>query len=232
MFRHITRNRVAGDNAMHDRQPVRRHSRLAGECEGVIWRRTDRQEVRRIVLAARKYDLSGRQPGRANGPLGHVALEVLELLGHVVEYRTGRLDPAITYLMRKLRRSRDAVVRALGNLRTHGFLDWLRRFQRVERDGPGPRVKQITNAYRMTLPARAARLLMTSPDKIISDDISQHIEDQRQDLLAMKADLPLEEFAVLEVDDGPLGRVLAQMARSIQRRESAGQTEPMAKIFL
>lgn len=218
--------------ASADRQPVRRHSYLAGQCEGLFWSRTDRREVRRIVLAARKYDLAGRQPGRANGPLGHVALEVLELLGHVVEYRTGRLDPAITYLMRKLRRSRDAVVRALGNLRAHGFLDWLRRFQRVERDGPGPRVKQITNAYRITLPARAARLLMISPDKVIPDDVSQHIEDQRQDLLAMKADLPLEEFAVLEVDDGPLGRALAQMARSIQRRESAGQTELMVKIFL
>jgi hypothetical protein len=218
--------------ARQDRVPVRRQSRLAGRCEGLFWRRTDRQEVRRIVLAARKYDLAGRQPGRANGPLGHVALEVLELLGHIVDYKTGCLEPAITYLMRKLRRSRDAVVRALGNLRAHGFLDWLRRFQMVERDGPGPRVRQITNAYRMTLPARAARLLMTSPDKVISDDISQHIEDQRQDLLAMKADLPLEEFAVLEVDDGPLGRALAQMARSIQRRESAGQTEPMAKIFL
>ena len=215
-----------------DRQPVRRHSHLAGRCEDTFWRRTDRQEVRRIVLAARKYDLAGRQPGRANGPLGHVALEVLELLGHVVDYKSGCLDPAITYLMRKLRRSRDAVVRALGNLRAHGFLNWLRRFQKVERDGPGPRVRQVSNAYRITLPARAARLLMTSPDEVIPDDISQHIEDQRQDLLVMKADLPLDEFAVLEVNDGPLGRALAQMARSIQRRESTGQTEPMAKIFL
>ena len=218
--------------ASADRQPVRRHSHLAGRCEGTFWRRTDKQEVRRIVLAARKYDLAGRQPGRANGPLGHVALEVLELLGHVVEYRTGRLDPAITYLMRKLRRSRDAVVRALANLRTHGFLDWLRRFERVERDGPGPRVRQISNAYRMNLPARAARLLMASLGVVGDDANAQHIEDRRQDLAAMKADLPLDELAVLEVDDGPLGRALAQMARSIQRRESAGQTEPMAKIFL
>lgn len=231
MLRHIgaALGRAA---ASAGRQPVRRHSHLAGRCEGTFWSRTGRQEVRRIVLAARKYDLAGRQPGRANGPLGHVALEVLELLGNVVDFRSGRLDPAITYLMRKLRRSRDAIVRALANLRGHGFLSWLRRFERVEQDGPGPRVRQISNAYRMTLPARAARLLMTSTGNVIPDDISQHIEDQRQDLVAMKADLPLEEFAVLEVDDGPLGRALAQMARSIQKRESAGQTEPMAKIFL
>jgi len=29
--------------------------------------------------------------------------------------------------MRRVKRSKDAVGRALANLRTHGFLDWLRR---------------------------------------------------------------------------------------------------------
>lgn len=233
MFRHITTGGVAGRNTFHDCQPVRRHSRLIGQCEAVLWRRTDRQEVRRIVLAARKYDLAGRQPGRANGPLGHVAIEILELMGHVVDYRSGRLDPAITYLMRKLRRSRDAVVRALAALRMHGFLDWLRRFERVEREGPGPRVRQVSNAYKMRLPACAERLLPATDKSVGGDDaFSQHLEERQQEVAAMKAVLGLEELAVIEVDDGPLGRALAQMARSLQRRESAGQTEPMAKIFI
>ena len=90
------------------RQRVRRHSRLAGRCEGVFWRATSRQEVRRVVLAARRYELAGRQPGKRSGPLGHVALEVLELLGNLVSYRTGRLDPSLDTLMRLLRRSRAA----------------------------------------------------------------------------------------------------------------------------
>jgi len=76
-----------------------------------------------------------------------------------VNYRTGRLEPSIDYLMRKLKRSRDAVMRALARLRQHGFADWLRRFERVERDGPGPRMRQVSNAYRIALPARPAGLL-------------------------------------------------------------------------
>ena len=66
---------------------------------------------------------AGRQAGRRRGPLGHVGLEVLELLANLVSYRSGRLEPAITYLMGKLKRSKDAVVRALAALREHGFLD-------------------------------------------------------------------------------------------------------------
>ena len=100
-----------------DRQPVRRHSRLVGRCEGVFWRRTDRQEVRRVLLAARRYELAGRPAGRRNGPLGHVGLEVLELLGNLVSFRTGRLEPSLDTLTRLLRRSRAAVVRALRALR-------------------------------------------------------------------------------------------------------------------
>ena len=145
--------------------------------------------------------------------LGHVAIEILELMGHVVDYRSGRLDPAITYLMRKLRRSRDAVVRALAALRMHGFLDWLRRFERVEREGPGPRVRQVSNAYKMRLPACAERLLPATDKSVGGDDaFSQHLEERQQEVAAMKAVLGLEELAVIEVDDGPLGRALAQMA--------------------
>jgi hypothetical protein len=95
------------------RAPVRRGSHLAGRHEATFWRATDRQEVRRIILAARRYELAERRRGRRNGPLGHVALEVLELLAHLVSYKTGRLEPSLEYLMRKLRRSKDAVVRAL-----------------------------------------------------------------------------------------------------------------------
>ena len=46
--------------------PVRRHSHTAGRCEGIFWRRTDRQEVRRAVLAAERYELATRQPGDRN----------------------------------------------------------------------------------------------------------------------------------------------------------------------
>ena len=202
---------------------------MAGQCEGRIWRSVTRREVRRTVLAARKYDLAGRQPGRPNGPLGHVAIEVLELLGHVVDFRTGRLEPALAYLMRRLKRSKAAVVRALAALRAHGFLDWLRRFERVERDGPGPRIRQLSNAYRMSLPPRAARLVGNVAP--LPDDMAHDIENRRQEVKAMKAALPLDDLAVVEVDDGPLGRALALMGRRIQESEFAGRSETMTTLY-
>jgi len=145
--------------AERERTPVRRQSRARGRCEGVFWRRTNRQDVRTIVLAARRYELAGRQPGARNGPLGGVAIELLELFANLVDFRTGRLEPSIDTLMLKLRRSRDAIVRALKNLRAHGFLDWLRRYQPTGNEGRGPQVQQTSNAYRMSLPDRARQLL-------------------------------------------------------------------------
>jgi hypothetical protein len=207
------------------RDPVRRGSRLAGTCEGAFWRRCDRQEVRRVVLAAKRYELAGRQAGRRRGPLGHVGLEVLELLANLVSYRSGRLEPSLGYLMEKLRRSKDAVVRALSALREHGFLDWLRRHEAVELvEGPGPRVRQVSNAYRLSLPARAARLLghlLSAPP--MPDDVAQEREDRAAYLAAHKAALPLSELPLVEVEDDRLARVLGELGQAVEARARARQ---------
>jgi hypothetical protein len=233
MFRHITTKLVASGNMLHDRQPVRRHSRLVGECEGAIWRRTDRAEVRRILLAARRYELTTRAPGRRNGPLGHVALEVLELLGNLVAYKSGRLEPSIDTIARKVRRARSAVVEALAALRAHGFLDWLCRYEPTGCEGRGPQVRQVSNAYRLALPPRAARLLgIQGQDVPLPDDLEHAKWVRAEDVLSMKAGLPLDELAVVEVDDGPLARALAGLGRLVQERESARRSEIQTKNFI
>lgn len=210
--------------------PVRRHSRLAGRCEGVFWRRTDRQEVRRIILAARRYELDGRMAGQRSGPLGSVALEVLELLGNLVSYKTGRLDPSIEYMMVKLKRSRDAVWRALSALRAHGFLDWLRRYEPTGREGRGPQVRQTSNAYRLSAPVRALRLLGRQGENVpLPDDYSHAQEVRTAELDAHKASLPLDELAVFMVDDGPLAEALARFGRAVQERGSVQRTESPAR---
>ena len=207
------------------REPVRRGSRLAGTCEGTFWRRMDRQEVRRVVLAARRYELTGRQAGRRRGPLGHVGLEVLELLANLVSHRSGRLEPSLRYLMEKLRRSKDAVVRALSALREHGFLDWLRRHEKVEvlEDATGPRVRQVSNAYRLNLPAKAARMLghLLSGKAPLPDDVAQEREDRAAWLREHKAALPLAELPLAEVEDDRLARVLGELGRAVEARARA-----------
>jgi hypothetical protein len=142
----------------HRPRPVRAGSQPKGKCERGFWTRITRAEIERIKLAARRFELASRRKGQRSGTLGPIALEILDLLGNLVDYRSGRLDPAITYLMKKLKRSRDAVVRALTALRDAGFLDWIRRTEPTGEAGKRPQVKQASNAYRLSLPARLAHL--------------------------------------------------------------------------
>ena len=213
-------------------EPVRRHSRTAGRCEAVFWRRTDRQEVRRVVLAARRYELHGRQSGERNGPLGFVALEVLDLLSNMVDYRSGRLDPSIETMMRKLRRSRDAIVRALAALRRHGFLDWLRRYVATGNDH-GPQVQQTSNAYRLSLPQRALRLLgrlgQAAPPP---DDFTTAQHARTAELDAYKRSLALDELPLFNGDaDDPVTKALIALGKSMKERESAKRTESQSKFI-
>ena len=219
---------LGGPTPRATRHRVRRGSRLAGSCEGAFWGPTPRVEARRVVLAAKRYELAGRQAGRRRGPLGHVGLEVLELLANLVSYRSGRLEPAITYLMGKLKRSKDAVVRALAALREHGFLDWLRRHEKVEvlEDAPGPRVRQVSNAYRLSLPARAAKLLghwLNTPP--LPDDVVQKHEERAAWLAEHKAALPLSELPLASVEDDRLARVLGELGHAVEARAAQARLE-------
>ena len=80
------------------------------------------------------------------------------------------------------------------------------------------------------MPPRAARLVGEMP--ALPDDVAQVLEDRRQELEAFKASLSLDELAVVEVEDGPLGRALAQLGRRVSKCESVGQTESQTKIFI
>lgn len=211
-------------------QPVRRQSRPAGRCEGVFWRAVSRRDVDQIKLAAKRYELATRQPGARNGALGFVALEVLDYLGNLVNFRTGRLDPSLDFLMGKLRRSRDAIVRALKALRDHGFLDWLRRFEPTGIEGRGPQVRQVSNAYRLSLPRRAAAMLgrffQPAP---APEDHAQAQEIRAAELKAHRAAVSELERTRLDVDpDDPIGAALLRFAQSRAlraERESARQAE-------
>jgi len=208
-----------------DRTPVRRHSRLAGHCEGLFWRRTSKQEAGRIRLAAAKYELATRQPGARNGAIGFVGLEVISYLTRLVDHRSGRLEPSIATLMQRLRRSKDAIVRALAALRRAGFIDWVRRFEPTGNEGKGPTIRQVSNAYRLALPPVALRLLgrLGQPAPIPSDH-SVAVEARKADREGYRATLPLAQRALFVLDDGPLAQALAHLGREIQR-ESASRSE-------
>lgn len=209
-------------------EPVRRHSYKAGR-EGLFWRPVTRKETQAIILAAKRYELTGRAAGSRTGPLGGVAIEILELFANLVSFRTGQLDPSIDYLMRKLKRSRDAIVRALKALRAHGFLDWLRRYVPTGAEGRGPQVQQTSNAYRLSLPPRAARLLarmgLTAP---VPEDHEHRQQQRAAEIEAHKASLSLEELPLFAVEDDELASSLARLGAAItarKERESAKRSE-------
>ncbi|MEP6647970.1 MAG: helix-turn-helix domain-containing protein, partial [Saprospiraceae bacterium] len=175
-------------------EPVRRHSRPKGRFEGMFWRPFKPKDVARFLTAAERFERAGKKPGARNGPLGTVAIEVLRELLRLVDYRTGRLEPALLTLMARTRRSKDAVVRALAALRRYGFVDWVRRYIPTGNRGPGPQVQQTSNAYRLALPPAAERLLgRAGEDAPMPDDYAHALETRQAERQAQLAGTDPEE---------------------------------------
>lgn len=104
--------------------------------------------------------------------------------------------------MDRLGRSRDTIVRALKNLRAHGFIDWLRRYEPTGNEGRGPQVQQTSNAYRLSLPEKARQFLgrfgKAPPPP------ADHGQDQQawsEAIDAYKTTLPLDERTQLDTGD-------------------------------
>lgn len=154
-----------GDNPRTG-QPVWRNSYYEGTFEHQIWRPIAGGSVRgasrwrgAVLKCARDIERKTRlarqeaMPGVRNGVLGQVGIDVLEALWQLVDFATGRLDPAIATLAEMTGHCYNAVHEALCRLRSAGFLQWIRRSRPLDRKGEaGPQVEQITNAYVLVLP--------------------------------------------------------------------------------
>jgi hypothetical protein len=216
-------------------EPVRRHSRPQGRFEAMFWRPFRPKDVGRFLTAAERFERAGKKPGRRNGPLGTVALEVLRELLRLVDYQTGRLEPALTTLMARTRRSKDAVVRALAALRRHGFLDWVRRYVSTGNRGAGPQVQQTSNAYRLALPPAAERLLgRAGEDAPIPDDHAHAVETRRGERALQVARAAPEERNAFLFGAGSLADAFSRVEKALaekHQRESARQSESQHKFL-
>ncbi len=99
-----------------------------------------------LVATAREFDLFER--GKGNGrPLKDTGIVVLEavLRHHWHEFKTGRIDPALSQLMKVTGYVRQTIVDALARLDKYGFLGWVRRTIRISDPTPGGPVRQQTN---------------------------------------------------------------------------------------
>jgi hypothetical protein len=149
---------------------------------------------------------------------------VLRELLRLIDYKTGRLDPAITTIAERIGRSVAAVVDALKRLRDHGFLAWLRRYVPTGNAGlRGPQVQQTSNAYRLALPAALLRLF-TVP---APEDDTHRRETAAADAQEMIKRLPLDEQPAALLCDPEMAAALARLGRAImeQERDSGRQNE-------
>ncbi len=151
----ITLDTTAPKLGRHTDQPVRRKSRPLAAADA-WFRPMSKNQVIETIRAAREWsDSQARLKGRRWGPLTPIDLKVLEtLLFKAMDWATGRLDWSYLQIAAAVRRSKQTIADSLARLRTHGFLDWIRRFEPTGQAGFGPQVKQATNAYRVSLPAK------------------------------------------------------------------------------
>ena len=211
-------------------QRVHRYSKTAAGKEGRFWQPCNPKDVARFLQAAEKYDrvkqLAHRRErnGRENGAIGHVGMEVLRELLRLIDYKTGRLDPAIATLAQRIGRSIAAVAAALKRLKEHGFLDWLRRYIPTGNAGlRGPQVKQTSNAYRLMLPIDVLRSMIAPPPQ----DDSQRRVLAAEEVRAMITALPLHEQPAALIDDPKLAKLLSRLGCVIMdnERDSANRHE-------
>jgi len=199
-------------------QPVRRSSYRAGEREQRYWRPFNKAERNARMRAAEVYDRKHKIAGRRNGPLGAIGVDVLRELMRMIDFKTGRLEPAIATLAERLRRSRGAIVSALARLKDHGFLNWIRRFEPIEdRDAFGPQVKQVTNAYWFGLPKEAADMVRRMMGKgPLPDDEATRRKAEEEQTAAMLATVSAEDLAAFRAgNESPLAKALASLGRRV-----------------
>lgn len=234
-----TRLKLERGDSPRSGQPVWRNSYYEGQCEKRIWRRYGDGSVRTgkrlhaiILKAARRFERETRRKRQAErerrrrGLLGDVAVEVLDYLWSLVDFATGRLEPAIAAIADELGRSYSAVHRALKDLRSHGFIQWERRSRLIENPEPGgPLVEQIPNAYVLLIP----KTLQTYCAVVIGgkrpptpDCIAWDHEQRREEFERQLNQLSLREWQQATWQgDSRMGETLARIAAMVEERESS-----------
>lgn len=233
-----------GDNPRSG-QPVWRNSYTEGTIEERVWKpinggsaRGGKRWTSALLKAARAYEIRSRakrrerEPGARNGDLGDVGLEVLRFLYDLVDYATGRLEPAIATIAEGIGRSYSAVHDALVRLRRAGFVHWMRRSRPIEDAGPtGPQVEQISNAYALLAPkvmrGWLARLIGKSPAPACEDD--RRAADKAE-FDRMLGGLSASEYqAQFWEGDDLLGETLRKIAAAVDAREEQDRESGRAR---
>jgi hypothetical protein len=214
---------------------VWRNSYTEGTIEDRVWRpihdgskRGGKRWTGALMKAARNFEYRTRlkrresEPGARNGALGEVGLEVLAFMFEIVNYATGRLEPAIATIAETIGRSYSAVHDALCRLRKEGFLHWMRRSRPIEDPVPGgPQVEQVSNAYALLIPVEMkswmANLLRKAPQPQCEEDRRKRDKEEFEAMLDGMT--TQERHRATWNGDNLLGETLARLAAAIDARD-------------
>jgi hypothetical protein len=247
----VRKEKARGDSPRSG-QPVWRNSYTEGQIEDRLWRpigvgraRGTRRGAKRlkgaIMQAAKALDArtrkerKGKHKGVRNGVLGHIGLAVLESLYDLVDFATGRLEPAINTIADRVGHSYSAVHNALDRLRKFGFLKWMRRSRPTENKGEaGPQVEQIPNAYALMIPIEfldfVRRLVSDGPTP---DCERWRREQSRADLENLIATTTASRFHHdFWSGDKLTGESLGSIAEALDRQERNHQKAERPGIIL
>src|SRR3954454_5174999 len=119
----------------------------------------------KIFHKARAFERQTRQKGKQDGALGRNGLLVFHtLIFDILDYATGRLDPAIETIARKACISISSVKRGLVNLKRSGLLHWIRRAAETRDEQGRFCLEQDTNAYGIVPPSQWLGFFDPLPD--------------------------------------------------------------------
>lgn len=154
------------------------------------------------------------------------AVRVYEELTTLCRLNKGRVYPSYDHLEEATGLGRSTIRRSLAVLEAIGFLVRQRRFTRVEAEGPGPRWKQTSNAYRLLTPKCVLGYLprWLRPAPLPVDDEWRR-EAHADDIQHMLKSLSCSEFAKATVG-GDLGKWLARLGAAVDQREREVQSDP------
>jgi len=227
--------------------PVLRDSIEAGTFEEAFFAipakgETDRllHIARRTLDAARRLRRDARAGAReltvaerAIARLTGSAVRVFEEILTLARLNRGRVFPSYDYLAEATGLGRATIGRALAILESVGFLMRQRRFDRVAGEGPGPRYKQTSNAYRPLLPKRVLAYLprWMRPAPLPDDELTRRA-GQADDIAHMLQSLSCRELAQATVS-GPLGKILSRIGAMVDAgsREAQNDPEPLKNLY-
>jgi hypothetical protein len=209
-------------------QPVRRLSHNKGGAELALWRAHNmfpKSEHNARMRALEEFEHETKLPGKRNGAVGGIGLEVYRYLLRLRGKKTGRLDPTIRWIADKISRSRSAVAAALARLKEHGFIDWIRRCQPIENAEPDEQqTEQIANAYVLHVPATAkerVRRMLRKPTEFVRA-VAEKLARQR------KLETSTVDEVIAEAGSPELRAMLERLRLAVDSANPpSGQTEAM-----